>query len=118
MDKQVKGESNIFVNLIDGIKNWLKKKGIITNNENHLKIIEQQNKEFNELKEKENREYSIKMKKIEEEKKNKLKEIEDSGNNTIKESNEKYKNLFDYLNNIKDDKEKIIEFFNSTNLII
>lgn len=109
-----KKEKNILKNFIDGVKKWLLKMGII-NEDKHLKIIEQQNKEFDKLKEKENHEYLIKMEKIEKEKKNKLKEIEDSGNDVINKSNEKYRNLFEYLNSIKDDKEKIMEFFNSVN---
>ena len=83
----------------------------------HEKIIKEQDEKFNELKEKENQIHLEKKRKLEEEKNEKLKDIEESAKEEISNTNKKYQNLFDYLNSIKDDQEKIIEFFNKVNLM-
>lgn len=77
----------------------------------HEKILKEQNDKFNELKEKENQIYLEKKRKLEEETAKKLKYIEESTKEEISNTNKKYQDLFDYLDNIKGDQEKLIEFF-------
>lgn len=50
-------------------------------------------------------------------KKEQMRQIEIVKRNRIKEDNEKYKNLLSYLDKIKNDKQKIIEFFQSQIII-
>ena len=83
----------------------------------HEKIIKEQNEKFNQLKERENQIYLEKKRKLEEEKTQKLKDIEESAKEEISNTNKKYQNLFDYLNSIKGNQEKLIEFFNQINLV-
>lgn len=83
----------------------------------HEKIIKEQNEKFNQLKERENQIYLEKKRKLEEEKTQKLRYIEESTKEEISNTNKKYQNLFDYLNSIKGNQEKLIEFFNQINLV-
>lgn len=77
--------------------------------------IEQTQKKF-EKKLKEENEIFIKEKEnILKEKKEAIKLIENKKINTIQEDNKKYKNIIHYLDSIKNDKKKLIEFFQNNN---
>lgn len=77
--------------------------------------IEQTQKKF-EKKLKEENEIFIKEKEnILKEKKEAIKLIENKKINTIQENNKKYKNIIYYLDSIKNDKKKLIEFFQNNN---
>ena len=78
----------------------------------HQKIIEEQNKKYNELKEKENQRYLESKRRLEKEKTEKLKQIEESTKEEINKTNKKYQEMINYLNENKGNREKLIEFFN------
>ena len=79
----------------------------------HNIIIERQNNEFKNEIEKEKKNYEKEKQKIENEKKISLKLIKENKINKIKETNKKYEELFSNFEKIKNDKQKIIEFFNN-----
>ena len=73
--------------------------------------MKQNQKKF-EKKLKEENEIFIKEKEIIlKEKKETIKLIENKKINTIQENNKKYKNIISYLDSIKNDRKKLIEFF-------
>ena len=77
----------------------------------HNKIMEKKKKEFEVQIKKENENFEKEKEKIIKEKNESIQNIESNKIRAIKEINIKYKNLFTYLDNIKNDKEKILEFF-------
>lgn len=79
----------------------------------HNIIMERQNNEFKNEIEKEKKNYEKEKQKIENEKKISLKLIKENKINKIKETNKKYEELFSNFEKIKNDKQKIIEFFNN-----
>ena len=81
----------------------------------HMKMMEEQKQYFNEEMKKENDNYEKESKKIEEEKKKDIFLIEENKNKIIEENNKKYNNLINYLESIRNDREKLIEFFNNYN---
>lgn len=81
--------------------------------EEHNIIMERQNNEFKNEIEKEKKNYEKEKQKIENEKKISLKLIEENKINKINETNKKYEELFSNFEKIKNDKQKIIEFFNN-----
>jgi len=81
--------------------------------EEHNIIMERQNNEFKNEIEKEKKNYEKEKQKIENEKKISLKLIKENKINKIKETNKKYEELFSNFEKIKNDKQKIIEFFNN-----
>ena len=100
-------------------KNNIKKyRNILFSNDKKELIFEQikQNQKKFEKELKEENEIFIKEKKnILKEKKETIKLIENKKINTIQEINKKYKNILSYLDSIKDDKKKLIEFFKNNN---
>ncbi len=103
-------------------KNCLKKyRNILFYNDKKELIVEQmkQNQEKFEKKLKEEKETFFKEKEsILKEKKETIKLIENEKINTIQEINKKYKNIISYLDTIKNDRKKLIEFFkNNINYI-
>jgi transcriptional regulator of heat shock response len=77
----------------------------------HNKIMEKKKKEFEVQIKKENENFEKEKEKIIKEKNESIQNIESNKIRAIKEINIKYKNLFTYLDSIKNDKEKILEFF-------
>ena len=77
----------------------------------HIKNMEKQKIEFNQEIIKENSNYEKLSQEIEEEKKREINKIEEEKNKTIEKEEKEYNDLISYLESIKDDKEKIIEFF-------
>ena len=73
----------------------------------HNKIMEKKKKEF----ELQNENFEKEKEKIKKKKNESIQNIESNKIRAIKEINIKYKNLFTYLDSIKNDKEKILEFF-------
>ena len=103
-------------------KNCLKKyRNILFYNDKKELIVEQmkRNQEKLEKKLKEEKETFFKEKEtILKEKKETIKLIENEKINTIQEINKKYKNIISYLDTIKNDRKKLIEFFkNNINYI-
>lgn len=96
-------------------KNCMKKyRNILFYNDKKELIVEQmkQNQKKFEKKLKEENEIFIKEKEnISKEKKETIKLIENKKINTIKENNKRYKNIISYLDSIKNDRKKLIEFF-------
>ena len=96
-------------------KNCMKKyRNILFYNDKKELIVEQmkQNQKQFEKKLKEENEIFIKEKEIiVKEKKETIKLIENKKINTIKENNKRYKNIISYLDSIKNDRKKLIEFF-------
>ena len=96
-------------------KNCIKKyKNILFFNDKKNLIVEQmkQNQKKFEKKLNEENEIFIKEKEIIlKEKKETIKLIENKKVNTIQENNKKYKNIISYLDSIKNDRKKLIEFF-------
>ena len=72
--------------------------------------------QFDEELKKENTNFEKASKEIEQQKKKEINLIEDNKNKIIEERNKKYNNLIKYLESIKNDREKIIEFFKSNDL--
>ena len=77
----------------------------------HNKIMEKKKKEFELQIKKENENFEKEKEKIIKEKNESIQNIESNKIRAIKEIDIKYKNLFTYLDSIKNDKEKILEFF-------
>lgn len=96
-------------------KNCMKKyRNILFYNDKKELIVEQmkQNQKKFEKKLNEENEIFIKEKEIIlKEKKETIKLIENKKVNTIQENNKKYKNIISYLDSIKNERKKLIEFF-------
>ena len=111
-------------NILYKIKRWernlLKYLRNLFNKDNrmkeHIEIMEKQNEEFNKEIEKENNNYENLRKEIIEETNKAINLIEQNKNEKIDENKKKYNDIITYLESIKDDKEKLIEFFNKSNL--
>lgn len=84
----------------------------------HFEKMEKQKIEFNQEIKKENTIYERLSQKIEEEKKREICRIEEEKNKTIEKKEKEYNDLISYLESIKDDKKKIIEFFQKTSVIL
>ena len=83
--------------------------------EAHNKEMERQKQLFNEELKKENENFEKASKELELKKQKEINLIEDGKNKIIEESQKKYDNLFEYLESIKNDKKKLIEFYNNSN---
>ena len=125
--KQKEKEEQILNNfqLIDSkidIFETNKPKNDLDNEKEKIKKLQNRMKKEEELFEEkikeENKKYNEKIEKILSDKEKKLKSIEDNKNKKIKESNEKFKRLMNYLDSIKNDKEKLIQFFQNTNYFL
>ena len=92
-------------------KNLLKKLNKYFLNENFVKQIEEQKNEYYEKIAKENIEFEQKKEKLRKEKEDAIKKIDNLTNTIIQENKKKYEKLFNYLNEIKNDKDKVIEYF-------
>ena len=86
-------------------------------NENFIKHIKEQKNEYYEKIAKENIEFEQEREKLRIEREETIKKIEDETNNIIQENKKKYEKLFNYLNEIKNDKDKLIEYFNNPKLL-
>lgn len=82
----------------------------------HIEKMEEQEIELNEKIKKENDTYEKLKKQMEEEKNKAINLIELNKKNTIEENKKKYRDLISYLETIKNNKEKLIEFFNKSYL--
>ena len=80
-------------------------------NENFIKHIKEQKNEYYEKIAKENIEFEQEREKLRIKREEAIKKIEDETNNIIQENKKKYEKLFNYLNEIKNDKDKLIEYF-------
>jgi len=78
--------------------------------------IKKDNDELNENIKKEMEHFEVEKKMIEMEKEESIKKLEIEKQNSIKANNKKYDDILVYLNSIKNDKEKLIEFLNGKNL--
>lgn len=85
-------------------------------NENFIKHIKEQKNEYYEKIAKENIEFEQEREKLRIEREEAIKKIEDETNNIIQENKKKYEKLFNYLNEIKNDKDKLIEYFKNPKL--
>jgi hypothetical protein len=115
-------EKNIYYRL----KRWEIKifkylKNLFYKDENikeHIKKMEEQEKQFENDVQEENNNYQKLSKEIEEDKKKEIEIIEEKKNKIIQEKEQKYNNIIAKLESIKNDKEKIIEFFEKPDLIL
>ena len=82
----------------------------------HKDEIKKQNDELNENIKKEMEILESEKKLIEREKEESIKKLENEKQNAIKANDEKYDEILSYLNSIKNDKDKLIEFLNSKNI--
>ena len=92
-------------------KNLLKKYNKYFSNEGFIKQIEEERNIYNEKIAKENIEYLNEKERLRKEKEECIKKIENETNSIIQENKKKYEKLFNYLNEIKNDKVKLIEYF-------
>ena len=92
-------------------KNLLKKYNKYFSNEGFIKQIEEERNIYNEKIAKENIEYLNEKERLRKEKEVCIKKIENETNSIIQENKKKYEKLFNYLNEIKNDKVKLIEYF-------
>ena len=79
--------------------------------------IKKQNDEINENIKREMESLEVEKKLIEKEKEESIKKLEIEKQNSIKANDKKYDEILEYLNSIKNDKEKLIEFLNGKNLL-
>ena len=79
--------------------------------------IKKQNDEINENIKREMESLEVEKKLIEKEKEESIKKLEIEKQNSIKANDKKYEEILAYLNSIKNDREKLIEFLNSKHLI-
>ena len=85
-------------------------------NENFIKHIKEQKNEYYEKIAKENIEFEQEREKLRIKREEAIKKIEDETNNIIQENKKKYEKLFNHLNEIKNDKDKLIEYFKNPKL--
>ena len=78
--------------------------------------IKKQNDELNENIKKEMKIFEADKKMIELEKKESINKLENEKQSAIKANDEKYGEILSYLNSIKNDRDKLIEFLNSKNI--
>ena len=78
--------------------------------------IKKQNDELNENIKKEMEILEVDKKMIELEKEESINKLENEKQNAIKANDEKYGEILSYLNSIKNDRDKLIEFLNSNNI--
>lgn len=88
------------------------------NIKDHIKKMAEQEKNFEIDVQKENANYEKLSKEIEEAKKKEIEIIEKNKNEIIEEKEKKYNNIISKLEEIKNDREKIIEFFENPELIL
>lgn len=110
--------------LLYKLKRWekilLQKLGNIISHFKHFneykEEIKKQNDELNEKIKKEMEILETEKKLIEQEKEESIKKLENEKQNAIKANDKKYDEILTYLNSIKNDRDKLIEFLNSKNI--
>ena len=85
--------------------------------ERHIEYMEKQEDEYNEAVKKENINYELRSKEININKKKEIDLIEENKKKLINEKKILYDDIITYLESIKNDKEKLNNFFNNTNII-
>ena len=112
-------EKSRFYKLKRYEKNLMKKyRNILLSNDRKELIaekIKENQKKFEENIREENENFYREKELIEKEKKEKIKSIEANTKSRIKENEQKYKKLLSHLDSIKNDKNKLIDFFKNAN---
>lgn len=83
----------------------------------HIDIMENEKIKYEEKIKFENKKYEILSNEIMKEKNKAIKSIEEDKIQKIEKDKEKYDNLIEYLESIKNNKEKLMEFFREANLM-
>ena len=111
-------QKNVYSRLKRWEKQLMKKlRNFINYVKQNIEIMEKQKKEFNQEIKKENVEFERLSREKTEEKNKELNKIEDNKNEIINKNEKKYSDIISYLETIKNDKEKLIEFFNKSDLL-
>lgn len=82
----------------------------------HNVKMEKLKNDFNEKTKTQNDNFELFSQKLNEEKNKEIKLIEEHKNKVIEENKKKYNDIILYLETIKNDKQKLTEFFNKTNI--
>ena len=80
-----------------------------------IEKMKETDKKFEQKIKEENHNFEKEKKMIIKEKKKTIRQIEHDKKTKIDENNKKYRNLLSYLDTIKNDKKKLIEFFQNSN---
>ena len=80
-----------------------------------IEKMKETDKKFEQKIKEENHNFEKEKKMIIQEKKETIRQIEHDKKTKIDENNKKYRNLLSYLDTIKNDKKKLIEFFQNSN---
>jgi hypothetical protein len=80
-----------------------------------IEKMKETDKKFEQKIKEENHNFEKEKKMIIKEKKETIRQIEHDKKTKIDENNKKYRNLLSYLDTIKNDKKKLIEFFQNSN---
>lgn len=80
-----------------------------------IEKMKETDKKFEQKIKEENHNFEKEKKMIIQEKKKTIRQIEHDKKTKIDENNKKYRNLLSYLDTIKNDKKKLIEFFQNSN---
>lgn len=80
-----------------------------------IEQMKETDKKFDQKIKEENHNFEKEKKMIIKEKKETIRQIEHDKKTKIDENNKKYRNLLSYLDTIKNDKKKLIEFFQNSN---
>jgi uncharacterized protein (DUF3084 family) len=112
---------SIYYKLKRWEKNLLKKLRYIYLNlkfiKEHKEEIKKQNENLNKEIKKEMDTFEKEKQEILQHKNESIKQIEAKKQNLIIENDKKYKNILSYLDSIKDDKNKLIEFLNNKDIL-
>ena len=81
----------------------------------HLKKMDEQKRYYDEEVKNENDNFERIYKEMEQEKKKEINLIEENKNKNIENNTKKYNNIISYLEIIKNDREKLIDFFTNYN---
>ena len=81
----------------------------------HLKKMDEQKRYYDEKVKNENDNFERISKEMEQEKKKEINLIEENKNKNIENNTKKYNNIISYLEIIKNDREKLIDFFTNYN---
>lgn len=112
---------SIYYKLKRWEKNLLKKLRYVCLNlkfiKEHKEEIKKQNENLNKEIKKEMDTFEKEKQEILQHKNESIKQIEAKKQNLIIENDKKYKNILSYLDSIKDDKNKLIEFLNNKDIL-
>lgn len=112
-------EKSILYKLKRWEKNLMKELKLLYLSFGYIKEYKEKIKKQNEILQKEiqkeNDNFEKEKQQIIEKKNESIKKIEIQKENTIKENDKKYREIISYLNSIKDDKNKLIEFLKNNN---